>query len=334
MTSVMPWHGTQFSEVLGRRDRLPHALLLHGRKGIGKLRFALALAHALLCEHPTPEGSCGACASCAWLQSGVHPDFRRLEPAVDSDSDDDTPRTKASTQIVIEQVRALSEFLFVSTHRGGWRPVIVHPAEALNPNAANALLKNLEEPPAHTLFILVSHRLHQLLPTIKSRCQLLPLPAPRRDQATAWLAEQGVEDAELAAAHTGHAPLLAMELQEQDYWAQRKRFLGHLAAPQIDVLTAAEQCNEAGIPALLEWLQKWTYDVASRQLTGTVRYNPDHEKTLSRVAAGCSPVRMLRFHRELVRMQRHAQHPLNVRLFLEQMLFAYAEVASPRAATT
>jgi len=333
MTAVMPWHRAAFADVLGRKEKLPHALLLHGRRGIGKLHFGLALAQAVLCEAPALGDSCGACASCTWFQSGSHPDFRRLEPAEDSDPDDDGPRTKASTQIVIEQVRALSDFLFVSTHRGGWRPVLVHPAEALNPNAANALLKNLEEPPAHTLFILVTHRLHQLLPTIKSRCQLLPLPAPRAEDATAWLAEQGIDDAKLAAAHTGHAPLLAMELQGRDYWAQRKRFLGHLAAPQIDVLTAAEQCNEAGIPLLLEWLQKWTYDVASRQLTGVVRYNPDQEKALARVAAACSAVRMLRFHRELVRMQRHAQHPLNVRLFLEQLLFAYAEVASPRTAT-
>lgn len=333
MTAVMPWHRAAFAELLGRKEKLPHALLLHGRRGIGKLHFGLALAQTMLCEQPTHEGSCGTCASCVWFQSGTHPDFRRLEPAADSRSDDDAPRTKASTQIVIEQVRALSDFLFVSTHRGGWRPVLVHPADALNPSAANALLKCLEEPPAHTLFILISHRLHQLLPTIKSRCQLLPLPVPRAEEATAWLAAQGVNEAGLVAAHTGHAPLLAMELQGQDYWAQRKRFLGHLAAPHVDVLSAAEQCSEAGIPLLLEWLQKWTYDLASRQLTGVVRYNPDHEKALARVASTCSAVRVLRFHRELVRMQRHAQHPLNVRLFLEHVLFSYAETAAPRTTT-
>lgn len=241
---------------------------------------------------------------------------------------------KKTTQIVVEQVRALSDFLAVSTHRGGWRPVLLHPAEAMNASAANALLKNLEEPPPHTVFILVSHRLHQVLPTIKSRCQLLPLPAPTREEAAAWLKSHDVPQSDVAAAYTGGAPLTAVDLPTQDYWQQRQRFLKHLAGGRIDPLLAAEECQDAGIPLMLEWLQKWTYDIAARKLTGQLRYNVDYADAIGRLATASNPIRMLRFHRELVAMQRHAHHPLNARLFAEQVLMSYAEAAANKPRTS
>jgi DNA polymerase-3 subunit delta' len=333
MTTILPWHRAHFADLWTRRESLPHALLIHGKKGIGKLRFAETLARALLCEAPTAEGSCGNCPSCTWFTSGSHPDFRQLEP-ITEEKEEEGPPAKKSPQIVVEQVRALSDFLSVSTHRGGWRPVLLQPAEGLNPSAANALLKSLEEPPARTLFIVVSHRVHQVLPTIKSRCQLLALPAPTRAQAAAWLKSEGVEQAELAAAHTGGAPLMATELPMEDYWEQRRRFLRLLAGGRVDPLSGADECQDAGIPLMLEWMQKWTYDVAVRKLVGEIRYNIDHEDAISRTASMCNPVRMMRFHRELVRMQRHAHHPLNARLFAEQLLMGYAEAAASRASAS
>jgi DNA polymerase-3 subunit delta' len=331
MTTPLPWHETAYGRLLRQRARLPHALLLHGRRGIGKLRFALAVAEALLCERPLEGGSCGGCAACAWTTSGTHPDLRRVEPAAEAEleAEQETRRGKASTQIVIEQIRGLADFLFIGAHRGGWRIVLVNPAEGLNMSAANALLKNLEEPPPQTLFLLVSHRLHALLPTIKSRCQLLPLPSPTVDEATQWLEAQGIEDAALAAAYTGQAPLLAIDLPVEDYWPQRKRFLDHLAT-EFDALSVAERSADAGIPLLLEWMQKWTYDLATRNILGKVRYNVDFEKAIAPLAGVCDPIRTLRFHRDVLRQQRHAEHPLNARLFLEHMLLSYADLIERR----
>ncbi|HWI14414.1 MAG TPA: DNA polymerase III subunit delta' [Burkholderiales bacterium] len=332
MSNILPWHSAAFATLWKGRDRLPHALLIHGKQGTGKLRFATALAHGLLCERPSPEGPCGVCPACRWTTASSHPDLRHVEPlAEEQDEEEGAPAKKKNMQIVVEQVRALSDFLTVSTHRGGWRPVLLHPAEALNPSAANALLKSLEEPPAQTLFILVSHRLHQVLPTIKSRCRLVPLPTPSRTAAAAWLKSEGVEQPELAAAHTGGAPLAAIDLPIADYWDQRRRFLRHVAVQRIDALTAADECQEVGIPLMLEWMEKWTYDIAALKMSGEVRYNIDHEEAITRLAAGCDELRMLRFHRELIRMQRHAHHPLNARLFAEQLMMSYAQAAASRS---
>lgn len=254
----------------------------------------------------------------------------QLEPLTEDAGEEEGAAGKKRAQITVEQVRALSEFLSVSTHRGGWRPVLLHPAEGLNPSAANALLKSLEEPPAHTIFILVGHRLHQILPTIKSRCQLLPLATPSREHARRWLDAQGLANAGLASAYSGGAPLTALTPPAENFWDMRQRFVRHLAAPRLDALSAADECQDAGIPLVLEWLQKWTYDIAACRLGAGVRYNVDQEAAIGRLASGSNPIRVLRMHRELVRMQRHAHHPLNARLFVEQVLMSYAEATAGR----
>src|SRR5262245_58890606 len=144
------WHQGHLDSLLERRDTLPHALLLRGPQGIGKLALAEALAAALLCERPRPDRqACGQCAGCGWAGQGSHPDFRRLEPEsyAESREPDAGAEKKASQQIQVDQVRALADFIAMTSHRGGRKVVLIHPAETLNASAANALLKNLEEPP-------------------------------------------------------------------------------------------------------------------------------------------------------------------------------------------
>lgn len=336
--SYLPWHSEAFLDLWSRRDRLPHALLLHGRAGIGKHAFATALARGILCEQPGTAGACGACASCGWFESGHHPDLLRLEPdvaetAAPEEGEAKAEKKKPSVQITVEQVRGVADFLTVSAHRGGWRPILLHPTEALNTSAANALLKNLEEPPARTLFILVTHRLNQVLPTLKSRCQLVALRAPARAEAAAWLEAEGVAEAPLALAHSGGAPLRATELPVANYWELRRRLMRHLCDGRLDPLAAADDALEAGVPLVLEWLHKWTYDLALRRLAGEIRYNVDQRPALERLAASAQPLPVLRFHREISRLQRHAHHPLNARLVLEQLFMNYADVLSATRTT-
>jgi len=159
--------------------RLPHALLLHGPRGVGKLALAERLGQLLLCEGENRP--CGKCDGCRWYLAGTHPDLRRVEPEAlakgvepgeegEEGAESSSKKKKPSLDIKIEQVRALADFLNLRSHRGALRVALLHPAEEMNPNAQNALLKGLEEPPAGAVFILVSHRPHRLLPTVRSRC--------------------------------------------------------------------------------------------------------------------------------------------------------------------
>ncbi|HUX25456.1 MAG TPA: DNA polymerase III subunit delta', partial [Burkholderiales bacterium] len=166
------------------RDKLPHALLFHGRAGIGKLHLAQVLAQSLLCENRSDIGlACGTCPACAWFTSGNHPDFRLVQPEVLAPAQEDGEageggeegKKKPSKQIKIEQIRALSDFLNVGSHRNGYRVVLIYPAESMNPGSANALLKSLEEPSSGVVFLLISHQPSKLLATVRSRCHALVL---------------------------------------------------------------------------------------------------------------------------------------------------------------
>lgn len=331
---LYPWHKPEFEALLKRKQQLPHALLLRGAQGIGKLGFAEALANALLCEAPAPDGSaCGRCVACAWIGQGSHPDLRRLEPESLSEPGEAEQgaerKEKASVQIPVEQVRSLADFINVSSHRGGSRVVLIHPAEALNPNAANALLKSLEEPPPRTYFLLVAHRWSRLLPTIRSRCQDVALPLPAVEAARGWLKERGLRDPDLALAQAGNAPLLALNFDD-DYWRRRQQFLKSISGRDFDPLGVAEQLRDHAPALIVGWLQKWAFDLVSHKATGAVRYNPDHSTAIAAIAGRIDLVEAVRFQRHVVGLQRIVSHPLNARLFFEQLMLTYAALLRGR----
>jgi DNA polymerase-3 subunit delta' len=336
--SVYPWFQQQWSEVLHRKTTLPPALLFRGRQGIGKIYFVRKLAQSLACTSPAAAGAaCGACQSCHWFAVGGHPDYREIQPealrAAEALSDEpdsmasDQPtsgKRKPSQEIRVEEVRELQSFVNLTAHQGGGKTVVFYPAETLNVNAANALLKNLEEPPPGTRFMLVSHRPSYLPATIISRCQQVVLPTPSAITAEQWLREKGIAEPVLSLAQTGNAPLAALALDDGEFWEQRKVLLGSLAAPRLDALMLAEQVREFPVGRLLGWLQRWTYDLLSEKSIGRVRYNPDFAKALSQHAARLRVADIARYHRALVRQQRSVNHPLNPRLFIEQLLLSYA----------
>src|SRR5689334_16667019 len=113
---ALPWHEGELAGLVGRKASLPHALLIQGPRGIGKLAFAQALAQALLCEAPQPGGAvCGQCPACTWLDAGTHPDFRLVEQLNKKDEEGESAEKKP--QIEVDQIRALADFVGMSSHR-------------------------------------------------------------------------------------------------------------------------------------------------------------------------------------------------------------------------
>lgn len=330
---MLSWHTPALIGLAKQRERLAHALLVHGREGVGQLEFAIALSRQLLCESPTRQGlACARCAACNWFSLGNHPDFRLIQPEnLDPESENETEdakKEKKSTQIRIEQVRSLQDFLAVGTHRAGHRVIVLHPADAMNAATQNALLKSLEEPPPATVFMLVTSRSHRLLATVRSRCQRVPVPFPDRPEALSWLKGQGVSDAETLLALSGGAPLTARRAAEAD--SQRRGLIGHLRDPRFDVIAATEHCLRVEPPEAVAWLQRWVYDLLSTRLLGKIRYHLEEAGTIPTLAEGSEPAALAGFLRELASARGLAQHPLNQRLFFEDLLFRYrALLAAP-----
>lgn len=332
MKQLYPWQNEALQALLNLRGRLPHAVLLKGAQGIGKLDLALNFAQSLLCDSPTANGMpCGNCDSCHWFDQESHPDFRLVQP--DALSTTDEAETKAgskkpSREISVDQIRALSGFANFSAHRGGYRIVVVYPAEAMNNNAANSLLKTLEEPTDKLLFLLVTHKPQQLLPTILSRCLAFPVATPSKEAGMAWLSQQGVKDPAQALAQTGFAPLQALDWAESGEGAEeRATLLEAIRQPsRMDALALAEKLQR-GIPVhIIHCLQQWNHDLTSIKLAGSVRYFPDQAKVLEKLAQSTTTTALLRFQKELQEARRAAYHPLNPRLFLESLLMSYRQL--------
>ncbi len=346
----LPWQPALWSQLTGWRERLPHALLLHGARGIGKRHIAMAFAQFLLCESPQDATACGVCAGCRLMAAGNHPDFRWLvaeadRPVRDDDVDvetaDETPasaraKKAPSREILIDQVRAIGEFLSMSAHRGGRRIVLLAPAEALNAPAANALLKMLEEPPPGAFFIAVSSELDAVLPTIRSRCVLLRAPAPRWDEALRWLRDQGIDDAEARLAEAGGAPI---ELVGEDSADPRRRLdpalrealLGLLArgatATGADVIAAVPR--DVAVGPVIRLLQRWGWDLLAERTAQRVRYHPGQKRALATLARAVDPARLIDWLAALAEAQAVSEHPLNPRLAVEQALLGYLKALQP-----
>ena len=331
-------------EQLGaRRAQLPHALLISGQRGIGKFELARRFADSLLCENPTLTGeACGKCAACGWLAQGNHPDFRLLQPDALAEDEGEVAegsgKKKPSQQITIDQVRALDDFLHVGTHRQGVRVILVNPAEAMNRATANSLLKSLEEPSNNTLFILVSYEHERLLPTIRSRCQQLPVATPEGPLATAWLSAFGIDNGARWLALAGGAPLLAVELASGEERELIDTLIGVLekgaglnpldAATSIDRIVKADK-QASGLIRLVGWTQKWLVDLNHLKAGFMPRYFLEQATLLNALAARTSACRLLAFHRKALQYRLQCQQPLNSRLFLEDFFLNYAALFEP-----
>lgn len=337
--SLYPWQEAAWSQLQQMRARLPHAILFHGPAGIGKADFMEACAQALLCENVKPDGhACGVCASCNWFVQGNHPDYRRVRPealedeaqgaegdegSADTDKKSKSSKT-ASKDIKIEQVRALADFMNISTHRQGLRVVVLYPAEALNMPASNALLKTLEEPPPGTVFLLASNGLDRLLPTILSRCRKFALPMPGHAQALAWLQAQGVSDADGWLREQGGAPLAALSQAENGSREELDALLLVLAQPSVDAaLRAADKLSKAPLGSLVAWQQRWLYDVFSYKLSGVIRYYPRYQRELAALADRVHVSKLMRAIKSANDRRAVADHPLSAKLFVEDMLLDY-----------
>jgi len=330
MTRAYPWHGEGWRLAQSALARGAHALLIAGAPGLAKADFARELAAAYLCASRDARGrACAVCESCHWFAAGTHPDFAVIEPPPDEDEGGRRASAGGAVRkkpIGVDQIRGLSDLLSITAHRDAGKVIIVQPADALNLAASNALLKSLEEPPPGVVFLLVSDRPALLLATVRSRCQSVPIHLRDGDMASRWLMEQGMERPELGLALSGGAPLEAIAISGNPVWARRPELLRELVVNTADPIRIAELFRDLSPAQALSWLQKLTYDLVLARLCARVRYNVDFGADIQRFASRFDPIYLTRLHRRYLLLQRIANHPLNARLFLEQMFIEFSRM--------
>lgn len=325
----LPWHQPIWTRLCKAReaDRLPHALLFSGAEGLGKALLAKALTHSLLCQDPVDgDAPCGQCKACRLLETGNHPDLHQLNPQPER------------FEISIDDARPIQHQSHLSTQMGGYKVILITPAELLSSNAADALLKTLEEPVPNTLMILIATNPAQLSATLRSRCQRFDLVPPTTNTALAWLREQGLgENAETLLHLALGAPLLALEMNQpellKNYQLAFEQF-GGVIEGSSDPVVVAEAWYKPEPELRLRWMSGWVVDMLGTKLGESRRpINPAQLPRLRSLAAGLSARELFALQDQIQQTRRLlARGTLNVQLACEDLLLRLSQsrVTPPR----
>lgn len=326
---IYPWQKKQWQQLwlAKKENRLPHALLLNGIAGLGKFDFAKIFIQALFCQQVTEEGQvCNHCHACRLALTRAHPNVLWIEPE------------KEGQAIKIDQVRDINEFVNQSSFQGEYRIVIIHPADAMNPNAANALLKTLEEPSAGAILMLISHQIAKLPSTVLSRCQRIVFPSPSFRETALWLRERLSDEtvnAELLLRIAQGAPLAALQLANSDLLATRKEIYHHLyslSQGKNNPLSAAVKIKELNPQVFLNSMLSWLHDILTIRLTGETStiINSDYVDELKELTAKTNLQHNAKWVTQL--QQFHLQitkgYNLNKQLMFESIFIQWVELCT------
>lgn len=261
---LLPWHEGVIAQLRAawRSQRFPHALLIAGADGLGKRELAAWLSCAVLCDRSGDSlNGCGECSSCKLIAAATHPDLLWVSPEEDKQ------------QLSVDQIRATCERLNKTSYRQGYKIAVIFPAHQMTVNAANSLLKTLEEPSPKSLLILLTSQPSGLPPTVRSRCQQLALHRPSPQQSLEWLRSEAPAAANAALLEfAGGAPLRALEYADGRFDAldrEMQRSLSDLLSGQTDVTQVAAAWAKEGLPDRLTWLDLWLTSGARGALAGS-----------------------------------------------------------------
>lgn len=209
-----PWLNAPYRKILShyQQSRGHHALLIHSQPGNGEASLCYAISRWLMCRQPNGSKSCSVCYNCLLMISDKHPDFYQLKLGKDRMS------------LGVDSIRTIIDSIYGRARQGGVKVVWLPHIEQLTEQAANALLKALEEPPEDTYFLLICQTLVQLLPTLRSRCLYWPLPTSNEELCLRWLRKVGYDEplsACTALRLSGGAPLAAEILLQPARWQDR-----------------------------------------------------------------------------------------------------------------
>ncbi|MEE9328203.1 MAG: DNA polymerase III subunit delta' [Cocleimonas sp.] len=328
-----PWHQESWDYFVKAHDKnhLPHALLIVGENGIGKLDFANRLVKSLLCitahensvndsvDNKRKYDACNHCKACKTYESQANPDYLNIDLLEDKQ------------QIGIDQVRQLSTFLSLSRSFNSYRVVLLNQVERMNLNAANSLLKSLEEPTNNTVIILLTSQLNRLLPTMKSRCQILKLPTPIKAVAQEWIQHHSPEinnPEELLDMAYGK-PLAALKIDAEEIQSRKKlsKDLIGLINNKESITAVAKTWEKYNSELLLNWQITWVQDFIKQSIQDKPLNNSEEKQTLTLLELSQlkSVAQLWQIYHELIKQKRYIHTSVNPLMFVENMLMLWCK---------
>jgi len=321
--AVLPWQQANWQRLMAAKlsGRMPHALLLTGGLGLGKSWFAHRLAASLLCNDSLENGKpCGSCQSCRLLRAETHPDFTGIQPE------------EPGKAIKIDTVREFTQKGALTSRSGGFKTIIIEPADALNSAAANSLLKTLEEPVERTVMILVTANAGRLPATIRSRCQRYHFAPPDEATALAWLSKQlqATADARLLLSLASGAPLLAVKYARDGILEERERMIDELVAilKGKDPIAIALRWSKLEQNGVVKWFSGWVIDLIRVKIAAesATIINVDQRECLQALARKVNSRRLYALMDRLFDANRTQGAQLNTQMQLESLLLDWAGV--------
>ncbi len=323
---LLPWNQDKFDKLseLEASQQLGHAYLIQGQKGLGKERLAKDFSAYLFCQKPEKLTACGDCPACHLFSAGTHPDFKYIA------------LEESSSQIKIDQVRDSRTFLANTPLMGKYKILLVYSAEKMNINAANALLKNLEEPAPGTLLFLLSHQPGLLLPTIRSRCQQIKIPRPNEDIALRWLKKYiSEEQAKACLELTFGAPLQALNYANEERQQERREIqksLLELLRSELLITDAAKFLSAYQIDDVLEHLmlslQQIIRNLHSHNAEIEIELSSEELRNIINILTAEAIKSLHEFHSELIHARRLVQSTANpnIQLLLESLCYQWVKL--------
>ncbi len=299
------------------QDRLPHALMLAGMPGLGKQLFAQQLAKGVHCTQSDNGVPCGQCSSCIQIQNCTHPDYRFV-----------TIEEK-KTQISIEQVRDLQSFMQLSQTDDNPKVVIISPAEFMNVNSANSLLKTLEEPPGFSLLILVTNQPAYLPATVRSRCQTITFNRPEWQESIAWLEQIGCKNPGTWLMMSQGAPCQAKALSEstdiKQYSMVIDSCLGLVSQKELETVKLGAKWNKIPAELLMEWQYSLARDLirAKNLVEKSYFENQDRFGQLRTAANQLDCSRIFKLYETLLSLGKQTNSNLKPELYRERMILTW-----------
>lgn len=316
----LPWQSSQWQKMVDRFEcgLMPHAQIFCGSQGLGKREFGAALSLYIFCSSRRDGRGCGECRNCRLIRLETHPDFLAIRPE------------KPTSQIKIDDIRALNEFVNRTSESGVAKIVLIESADQMNRSAANALLKSLEEPPSGTCFFLVTNREMQLPITIRSRCQLTRFSVPGRDAALEWLRQQttDIDSCELPILLADGAPLMALKLMSEEYQRQYNQLfltLDKLMTRRSNPVTEVKLLMDSDLTELLGWFSGWIASLIRVQNSADVDIVETGYASLELLPVKLGLTELLAFHSLIHRAfsDSLAVSNINKQLILENLLLGW-----------